>query len=122
MFVPPALAHESPWTPMTITSFLGSALTFQVRELVVRIIAVLLRDHLPNDSPPLSPHALMANDNRGDQEDHDDNSSASKRVPSFCSCLLYKLALQKKNAIICRAKNDPPVTKIRLWASFGYVD
>ena len=77
MFVPPALAHESSWTPMTITPLLGSALTCQVRELVVRIIAVLLRDHLPNDSPPLSPHALMlANDNRGDQEDHDDNSSA----------------------------------------------
>ena len=111
MFVPPALAHESPWTPMTITSFLGSALTFQVRELVVRIIAVLLRDHLPDDSPPLSPHALMANDNRGDQEDHDDNSSASKRVPSFCSCLLQACLAKKKMPSFVAQKMTPQSRK-----------
>ena len=111
MFVPPALAHEAPWTPMTITSFLGTALTFQVRELVVRIIAVLLRDHHPNDSPPLSPHALMANDNRGDQEDHDDNSSASKRVPSFCSCLLQACLAKKKMPSFVAQKMTPQSRK-----------
>jgi len=36
--------------------------------------------------------------------------------------IAYKLAAQKKAfflASICRANTDPPVTKIRLWASFG---
>jgi len=45
--------------------------------------------------------------------------------PSLASCpyLLIQARRAKKSfyilVSICRAKNDPPVTKIRLWASFG---
>ena len=43
--IDPALAHETSWGAMTITSFLRSALTFHVRKRT----AVLIRDHLPDD-------------------------------------------------------------------------
>ena len=48
LFVPPSLAHETSWATMSITSFIRSALTFQVRKRV----AVILREHLPDDFLP----------------------------------------------------------------------
>ena len=49
LFVPPnMLAHEASWATMSITSFIRSALTFQVRKYV----AVILREHLPDDFLP----------------------------------------------------------------------
>ena len=42
--------------------------------------------------------------------------------PNKCSGNQYKLASPRKNiflASICHAITDPPVMKIRLWASFG---
>ena len=46
LFVPPnTLAHEASCASMSITSFIRSALTFQVRKRV----AVVLREHLPDD-------------------------------------------------------------------------
>ena len=56
LFLPPALAHESSWATMAITSILRSAITFQVRKR----IAVLLRDHLPDDCIPPPLHAITA--------------------------------------------------------------
>ena len=47
LFVPPSLAHETSWATMSITS-IRSALTFQVRKRV----AVILREHLPDDFLP----------------------------------------------------------------------
>ena len=47
-FVPPSLFHESSWATSSISSFLRSALTFQVRKRV----AAMLRDHLPDDFLP----------------------------------------------------------------------
>jgi len=53
LFVPPTLAHEASWATMSITAFIRSALTFQVRKRV----AVILREHLQDDfiSPLLAP-------------------------------------------------------------------
>ena len=50
--MPPSLALETSWATMSITSFIRSALTFQVRKRV----AVILREHLPDDflPPPIS--------------------------------------------------------------------
>ena len=45
LFVPFPLAHETSWATSSITTFLRSALTFQVRKRV----AVILREHLPDD-------------------------------------------------------------------------
>ena len=42
LFVPFSLAHETSWATSSITTFLRSALTFQVRKRV----AVILREHL----------------------------------------------------------------------------
>ena len=64
LFLPPALAHESSWATMAITSILRSAITFQVRKR----IAVLLRDHLPDDFIPPLPHAITG---AGDLNDVD---------------------------------------------------
>ena len=44
-FVPPSLSHETSWATSSITTFLRSALTFQVRKRV----ALILREHLPDD-------------------------------------------------------------------------
>ena len=70
LFVPPALAHETSWATMSITSFLRSAITFQVRKR----IAVFLRDHLPDDFIPPPPHAITACEDVNDV-DHADASS-----------------------------------------------
>ena len=48
LFVPPSLAHETSWATMSITSFIRSALTFQVRKRV----AAILSEHLPDDFLP----------------------------------------------------------------------
>jgi len=48
LFVPPSLSHETSWATSSITTFLRSALTFQVRKRV----AAMLRDHLPDDFLP----------------------------------------------------------------------
>jgi len=45
LFVPFSLTHETSWATSSITTFLRSALTFQVRKRV----AVILREHLPDD-------------------------------------------------------------------------
>ena len=51
LFVPSSLAHEISWATSSITTFLRSALTFQVRKRV----AVILREHLPDDFLPPPP-------------------------------------------------------------------
>jgi len=51
LFVPFSLAHETSWAISSITTFLRSALTFQVRKRV----AVILREHLPDDFLPPPP-------------------------------------------------------------------
>ena len=48
LFVPPSLSHETSWATSSITTFLRSVLTFQVRKRV----AAMLRDHLPDDFLP----------------------------------------------------------------------
>ena len=50
LFVPFSLTHETSWATSSITTFLRSALTFQVRKRV----AVILREHLPDDFLPPS--------------------------------------------------------------------
>ena len=67
LFVPPALAHESTWATMSITTFLRSAISFQVRKR----IAVFLREPLPDDFIPPLPQAALAS---GDVDDvaHDE--------------------------------------------------
>ena len=55
LFVPPALAHETTWATMFITSFLRSAISFQVRKR----IAVFLREPLPDDFTFHPPPLLM---------------------------------------------------------------
>jgi len=45
LFVPFSLADETSWATSSITTFLRSALTFQVRQRA----AVILREHLPDD-------------------------------------------------------------------------
>ena len=62
LFVPPALAHESTWATMSITPFLRSAISFQVRKR----IAVFLREPLPDDFIPPLPQAASAS---GDVDD-----------------------------------------------------
>jgi len=62
LFVPPALAHETSWATMSITSFLRSAISFQVR----KCIAVFLREPLPDDFIPPLPQAASAS---GDVDD-----------------------------------------------------
>ena len=52
VFVPFSLAHEISWATSSITTFLRSALTFQVRK---RVLAVILREHLPDDFLPPPP-------------------------------------------------------------------
>ena len=56
LFVPPSLSHKTSWATSSITTFLRSALTFQVRKRV----AAMLRDHLPADDslppPPIQTH------------------------------------------------------------------
>ena len=56
LFVPFSLTHETSWATSSITTFLRSALTFQVRKRV----AVILREHLPDDflPPPPIPTSL----------------------------------------------------------------
>jgi hypothetical protein len=59
LFVPPSLSHETSWATSSITTFLRSALTFQVRKLV----AVILCEHLPDDFlPPLIQTPLTESD------------------------------------------------------------
>ena len=48
LFVPPSLAHETSWATLSITTFIRSAVTFQVRKRA----AVILREHLPDDFLP----------------------------------------------------------------------
>ena len=67
LFVPPALAHETTWATMSITSFLRSAISFQVRKR----IAIFLREPLPDDFIPPPPHAISA---WGDVNDADHNN------------------------------------------------
>ena len=52
LFVPPSLSHETSWATSSITTFLRSALTFQVRKRV----AVILREHLPDGFLPPPPN------------------------------------------------------------------
>ena len=74
LFLPPALAHESSWATMAITSILRSAITFQVRKR----IAVLLRDHLPDDfTPPPPAHAITAGEDVNAVDHGDLNSTPS---------------------------------------------
>jgi len=61
-FVPPSLFHESSWATSSISSFLRSALTFQVRKRV----AAMLRDHLPDDFLP-PPSAQQTHLSESDQ-------------------------------------------------------
>ena len=49
--VPFSLTYETSWATSSITTFLRSALTFQVRKRV----AVILREHLPDDFLPPPP-------------------------------------------------------------------
>ena len=61
LFVPPPLSQEeeTSWATSSITTFLRSALTFQVRKLV----AVILCEHLPDDFlPPLIQTPLTESD------------------------------------------------------------
>ena len=60
LFVPPTLAYEASWATMSIsTSFIRSALTFQV----CKRVAVILREHLPEDFlPPPTQAPLTASD------------------------------------------------------------
>ena len=60
LFVPPnMLAHEASWATMSITSFIRSALTFQVRKHV----AVILGEYLLEDFlPPFTQAPLTASD------------------------------------------------------------
>ena len=59
LFVPPTLAHEASWATISITSFIRSALTFQVRKRV----ADILREHLADDFlPPPTQAPLTASD------------------------------------------------------------
>ena len=51
LFVPFSLAHETSWATSSITTFLRSAPTFQVRKRV----AVILREYLPDDFLPPPP-------------------------------------------------------------------
>ena len=53
---------------MTINLFLLSAIAFQVRKR----IAVLLRDHLPDDFIPPPPHAITASAGGVNAVDHGD--------------------------------------------------
>ncbi len=48
-------SHETSWATLSITTFLRSAFTFQVRKRV----AVILREHLPDDfrPPPIQTHS-----------------------------------------------------------------
>ncbi len=48
LFLPPSLAHETSWATLSITTFIRSAFTFQVRKRA----AVILREHLPDDFLP----------------------------------------------------------------------
>ena len=74
LFVPPALAHETSWATMSITSFLRSAsITFKVRKRV----AVFLRDHLPHDFIPPPPHAITACGDVNDVDHGDLNGTPS---------------------------------------------
>ena len=73
LFVPPALAHETSWATMSITSFLRSAISFQVRKR----IAVFLRDHLPDDFIPPPPHAITADGDENDVDHGDLNGTPS---------------------------------------------
>ena len=59
LFVPPTLAHEASWATISITSFIRSALTFQVRKRVAGSSSLLLRERtfqLPGDflPPPIT--------------------------------------------------------------------
>ena len=73
LFVPPALAHETTWATMSITSFLRSAISFQVRKR----IAVFLREPLPDDFIPPLPHAASACGDVDDVVHGDLNSTPS---------------------------------------------
>ena len=55
LFVPPSLAHETSWATMSITSFIRSALPFQVRKRV----AVILREHLPSPRSQMTSSLLL---------------------------------------------------------------
>ena len=62
-FVPPSLSHESSWATSSTTSFLRSALTFQVRKRV----AAMLRDHLPIDFLPPPSASVQTHSIESDQ-------------------------------------------------------
>ena len=65
LFVPFSLAHETSWATSSITTFLRSAPTFQVRKRV----AVILRVYLPDDflPPPPIQTSLPLSDSESDQ-------------------------------------------------------
>ena len=75
LFVPPALAHETTWATMSITSFLRSAISFQVE--VRKRIAVVLREPLPDDFNPPPPQAASACGDVDDVVHGDLNSTPS---------------------------------------------
>jgi len=77
LFAPPALAHETTWATMSITSFLRSAIPFQVRKRI-RIAVFLLREPLPDDDfiPP-PPHAISACGNVNDVDHGNLNGTPS---------------------------------------------
>ena len=63
LFVPFSLSHETSWATSSITTFLRSALTFQVRKRV----AVILREHLPDDFLPPPPVQVSLHLSESDQ-------------------------------------------------------
>jgi len=77
LFVPPALAHETTWATMSITSFLRSAISFQVEVIVRKRIAVFLREPLPDDFIPPPPQAASACGDVDDVDLGDLNSTPS---------------------------------------------
>ena len=70
LFVTHSLSHETSWATSSITTFLRSALTFQVRKLV----AAILRDHLPDDFLP--PPSIQTHLTESDQGNFVANSLA----------------------------------------------
>ena len=75
LFVSPALAHETTWATMSITSFLRSAISFQVE--AIKRIAVFLREPLHDDFIPPPPHAVSACGDVNDVDHGDLNGTPS---------------------------------------------
>ena len=81
LFVPPSLAHETSWATISFTTFIRSALTFQVRKPV----AAILHEHLPDDFllPPVQTPSTAS-----DQGNLVGNFLA-RRADPFFACVLF---------------------------------